>query len=60
MLITDQSGRHVYMTGVLEHIEPECLEQVLDHLQRLTRKIALLNIVTRPANKVLADGHNDL
>lgn len=48
------------MTGVLEHIEPECLEQVLDHLQRLTRKIALLNIVTRPANKVLADGHNDL
>jgi len=45
-------------TDVLEHIEPECLEHVLNDLQRLTRKIAFLNIATRPAKKILADGRN--
>ena len=45
-------------TDVLEHIEPECLEHVLDDLQRLTRKVAFLNIATRPAKKILADGRN--
>ncbi|MDP1683387.1 MAG: hypothetical protein Q8L39_16645 [Burkholderiales bacterium] len=41
----------VTCTDVLEHIEPECLEHVLNDLQRLTRKIAFLNIATRPAKK---------
>jgi len=48
----------VTCTDVLEHIEPECLEHVLNDLQRLTRKIAFLNIATRPAKKILADGRN--
>lgn len=48
----------VVCTDVLEHIEPECLEHVLNDLQRLTRKVAFLNIATRPAKKILADGRN--
>lgn len=48
----------VVCTDVLEHIEPECLEDVLDDLQRLTKKIAFLNVATRPAKKFLADGRN--
>ncbi len=48
----------VICTDVLEHIEPACLEYVLDDLQRLTRKVAFLNIATGPAKKILADGRN--
>lgn len=43
---------------VLEHIEPDCLEGVLEHLARLTWKAALLTIATVPAKKILADGRN--
>jgi hypothetical protein len=48
----------VVCTDVLEHVEPDCLEDVLDDLQRLTRKVALLVIANRPAKKVLPDGRN--
>lgn len=48
----------VISTDVLEHVEPECLESVLDDLQRLTRRAALLVIATRPAIHQLADGRN--
>ncbi len=43
---------------VLEHIEPECLEAVLDDLQRVILRIGFLSIHTGPALKVLADGRN--
>lgn len=45
-------------TDVLEHIEPEKLPAVLDHLYRITGKGAFLVIATRPANAVLGDGRN--
>jgi hypothetical protein len=48
----------VACTDVLEHIEPECLDEVLDDLQRLVRKMGFFVIATRPAMKVLADGRN--
>lgn len=48
----------VVCTDVLEHIEPECLEAVLDDLRRCTKKVAFLTIATRPAVKVLPDGRN--
>lgn len=48
----------VICTDVLEHIEPECLEDVLKDLRRCTKKVALLLIATRPAGKTLADGRN--
>jgi len=48
----------VACTDVLEHIEPACLDEVLDDLERVTRKIGFFVIANRPAKKVLADGRN--
>lgn len=43
---------------VLEHIEPDYLDNVLDHLQRLTEVILFCSIHTGPAVKTLSDGRN--
>ena len=43
---------------VLEHIEPEYLDNVLDHLASLTEIVAFLSIHTGPASKILQDGRN--
>jgi len=43
---------------VLEHVEPDFLENVLADLARVTLRVALLSIATRPSGKVLADGSN--
>ena len=43
---------------VLEHIEPEYLDNVLDDLQRVTLNTCFLIISTRPAQKILPDGRN--
>lgn len=43
---------------VLEHIEPELLDNVLDDLQRLTEAVLFVTIHTGPAVKVLPDGRN--
>lgn len=43
---------------VLEHIEPDLLDNVLDHMARLTGRVAFLSIATGPARKVLPDGRN--
>jgi hypothetical protein len=43
---------------VLEHIEPELLNNVLDDLQRVTLKYGLFTIHTGPAVKKLPDGRN--
>jgi 2-polyprenyl-3-methyl-5-hydroxy-6-metoxy-1,4-benzoquinol methylase len=48
----------VVCTDVLEHIEPEYLNVVLDELHKLTKKVILLTIATRPACKTLPDGRN--
>lgn len=48
----------VTCTDVLEHIEPEYLDNVLDHLQSLTGQVAFFVIPTGPASKTLADGRN--
>lgn len=49
----------VVCTDVLEHIEPECLEAVLQHLRHLGRKGVYAVIATRPdSSKLLADGSN--
>ena len=48
----------VVCTDVLEHIEPECLEEVLDDLKRVTGKVGYFVIATRPAKKILPDGRN--
>ena len=48
----------VVCTDVLEHIEPECLEEVLEDLRVLGTKGAMLFISCRPASKFLPDGRN--
>lgn len=46
----------VVCTDVLEHIEPELLDNVLFELVRLTTKVGFLVIATRESNKLLPDG----
>jgi hypothetical protein len=53
-----QPANIVVCTDVLEHIEPECLGDVLEDLRRLTLQVALLVIADRPAKKILPDGRN--
>lgn len=48
----------VVCTDVLEHIEPECLTDVLANIARLTQSLLMTEIATRPAAKFLADGRN--
>lgn len=43
---------------VLEHIEPDCLDNVLDDLKTITVKHGLFSVHTGPAGKHLADGRN--
>jgi len=55
---TPQPADMVTCIDVLEHIEPDCLDAVLDDLKRVTRRIGLFTVHTGPAVKVLADGRN--
>jgi hypothetical protein len=48
----------VVCTDVLEHVEPDNLRDVLDHLHALTIKVCFAVIATRPADKRLPDGRN--
>ena len=43
---------------VLEHIEPDCLDAVLDDLKRVTQAIGFFTVATGPAAKLLPDGRN--
>ena len=43
---------------VLEHIEPELLDNVLDNIRALAKSFVFLTIHTGPAVKVLSDGRN--
>ena len=48
----------VVCLDVLEHIEPDYLENVLDDLRRVTLRHAFISIYTGPAQRVLPDGRN--
>ena len=48
----------VACTEVLEHVEPECLDTVLHHLNRLTGRICIMSVAFDPAAKSLPDGRN--
>lgn len=54
----DEAFDMVVCTDVLEHIEAGCLENVLDDLQRLTKKICYVSICLTPAQKKYSDGRN--
>lgn len=48
----------VFCIDVLEHIEPEYLDNVLKHIRSLTTRAAFFTIATREARKTLPDGRN--
>ena len=48
----------VVCTAVLEHIEPDCLDDVLADLSRLTLQMAYLKVDFMPSSHFLADGRN--
>jgi len=48
----------VVCIDVLEHIEPEFIDDVLDHLEDLTEKFLFATVCTSPAGKTLPDGRN--
>lgn len=48
----------VVCTDVLEHIEPECIDDVLDDLRRVTKNIVMFTVSMIEANKHMPDGRN--
>jgi len=46
----------VVCTDVLEHIEPDCIDDVMAHIAGLSRKAVFFIISTKPAKKTLPDG----
>ena len=48
----------IVCTDVMEHIEPELVDNVLKHIFTLGRKGAFFVIAKGPANKMLPDGRN--
>ena len=55
---TPESADLVICTDVLEHIEGECLENVLDDLKRVVKKELFVSICLLKANKYYSDGQN--
>jgi len=55
---TPEPADIVICSDVLEHIEPDCLLDVLDDLYRVTKQSILLVIHHGPAKKHLPDGRN--
>ena len=48
----------VVCIDVLEHIEPDYLDNVLNDILRVTKQVAFIVISTKKAQKLLADGRN--
>lgn len=48
----------VVCTDVMEHIEPDYVQNVIQDLHSLTKRAAFFQIATRPASKQLPDGRN--
>ena len=40
----------IFCGDVMEHIEPDCLDAVLDHIARLTKRAAFITVTTVPAS----------
>lgn len=48
----------VVCLDVLEHVEPQCLPDVLEDLRRCTQKLGFFTITIVAAKKMLSDGRN--
>lgn len=53
-----EPAEFVVCLDVLEHIEPEYIDAVLDHLKALMLKLGFFTIHSGPAGKNLPDGRN--
>jgi len=53
-----QPCRFVACIDVLEHIEPDLIDNVLDDLKRVTTGFGIFTVHTGPATKTLLDGRN--
>lgn len=53
-----QPADMVACTDVLEHVEPELIDNVVSHIASLARVCCFLVIATGPASKTLSDGRN--
>lgn len=57
-IIPQQTFDCVFSNDVLEHIEPDYLDDVLNHIWQIGKKYIWLCIDTLPARKFLKDGRN--
>lgn len=48
----------VVCTDVLEHVEPDKIHSVLNHIHWIARKAIFVSVALDPANKTLSDGRN--
>ena len=48
----------VVCLDVMEHIEPEALQEVLSDIRSVTKRYAIFTVAVKEAKKVLADGRN--
>lgn len=48
----------VVCNDVMEHIEPECIDAVLRHIESVCIRSAFFSIALTPASKTLSDGRN--
>lgn len=48
----------VVCVDMLEHVEPDCLEAVIEELHRLTKKLIFVTVHTGAAKRILPDGRN--
>jgi 2-polyprenyl-3-methyl-5-hydroxy-6-metoxy-1,4-benzoquinol methylase len=55
---TPDPHEFVACIDVLEHIEPEYLDEVLDDLKRVTKDFGFFSVSTAEAKKTLSDGRN--
>ena len=55
---TRKPAELVVCTDVMEHIEPDLVDNVLRDIASLTLKAAFFSIANRPATRILSDGRN--
>lgn len=55
---TPDPAEMVVCFDVLEHVEPQCVDAMVDELKRLTLKLIMIEICSHPAGKILLDGRN--
>jgi hypothetical protein len=55
---TPKPAPFVCCIDVLEHVEPDYIDQVLDDLQRVIANIGYFTVAVTPAKKILMDGRN--